>query len=63
MFETRIEKFRENEWKEEKGHYFIILQFDPDTYSPIEFIKQLACRLKTGKVVLRIFPDGKGYIQ
>ncbi len=59
-FEARIEKLDRGEWREENGHFFIVLK--PE-YDVIGFIGQLVDCLKRGEVVLRIFPDGKGYVR
>jgi len=59
-FEARIEKLDRGEWREENGHFFIVLKPEHDI---VGFIGQLVDCLKRGKIVLRIFPDGKGYVR
>jgi len=60
IFDARIERFDSSEgWKMEKGNWYIVLK--PEDI--INFIERLVNTIRRGEIIIRIFPDGKGYIR
>ena len=60
MFDATIERFDSSEgWKKETGEWYIVLR--PEDM--ISFIERLVNTIRRGEIIIRIFPDDKGYIR
>ena len=61
IFDSKIEKFNPSseKWEKETGEWWITLK----PTDILSFIAQVTEAMRHGEIIIRIFPDGKGYIR